>query len=114
MRAQIAPNVIKSPYLAARFARRRRLVSIGATNRLQTDEEYDMQCYQYLAAITAVANTIESIPGIPHKLPHSVIADWMEDNDIEAQDVLFATREQIDTIVESLLRDNQPRILHAA
>jgi hypothetical protein len=38
----------------------------------------------------------------------------MENNDIEAQDVLFATREQIDTIVESLLRDNQPRILHAA
>ena len=73
-----------------------------------------MQCYQYLSAITAVANTIESIPGIPHKLPHSVIAEWMADNDIEAQDVLFATTEQIVAIVESLLRDNQPRILHAA
>jgi hypothetical protein len=73
-----------------------------------------MQCYQYLAALTAVANTIESIPGIPHKLPHSVIAEWMADNDIEAQDVLFATTEQIVAIVESLLRDNQPRILHAA
>jgi hypothetical protein len=73
-----------------------------------------MQCYEYLAAITAVANTIESIPGIPHKLPHSVIAEWMADNDIEAQDVLFATTEQIVAIVESLLRDNQPRILHAA
>jgi hypothetical protein len=58
-------------------------------------EEYDMQCYQYLAAITAVANTIESVPGIPHKLPLSVIAEWMANNDIEAEDVLFATAEQI-------------------
>ena len=73
-----------------------------------------MQCYQYLAAITAVANTIESIPGIHHKLPHGVIADWMAGNDIEPEDVLFASRDQITTLIESLVRDNQPRILHAA
>ena len=73
-----------------------------------------MQCYQYLAAITAVANTIESIPGIRHKLPHSVIADWMEENEIEAGDVMFASRDQIAAAIESLIRDNQPRILHAA
>ena len=53
-----------------------------------------MHCYQYLAAITAVANTIESIPGIHHKLPHSVIADWMEENEIEAEDVMFASRDR--------------------
>jgi hypothetical protein len=73
-----------------------------------------MQCYQYLAAITAVANTIESIPGVHHKLPHSVIAEWMAENEIEAEDVLFASREQIDATVESLIRESQPRILRAA
>ena len=73
-----------------------------------------MHCYQYLAAITAVANTIESIPGIHHKLPHSVIANWMEANEIEAEDVMFASRDQIAAAIESLIRDNQPRILHAA
>lgn len=73
-----------------------------------------MQCYQYLAAITAVAITIESIPGIHHKLPHSVIADWMAENDIEAEEVLFATREQVTALIESLLRENQPRLPQAA
>jgi hypothetical protein len=73
-----------------------------------------MQCYQYLAAITAVANTLDSIPGIDHKLPHSVIADWMAVNDIEAEDVLNASREQVTAIVESLIQENRPRIPHAA
>ena len=73
-----------------------------------------MHCYEYLAAITAVANTIESIPGVAHKLPHSVIADWMAENDIEAEDVLFSSREQLASIIEMLVRDNQPRILRAA
>jgi hypothetical protein len=39
-----------------------------------------MQCYQYLAAITAVSNTIDNLPGTRHKMPHSVIANWMEEN----------------------------------
>ena len=73
-----------------------------------------MHCYQYLAAITAVANTMESIPGIQHKLPHGVIADWMAENGIETQDVLCASREQVAAIVESLIREKQPRLLHAA
>jgi hypothetical protein len=73
-----------------------------------------MQCYQYLAAVTAVANTIESIPGIHHKLPHSVIADWMADNGIETENVLYASREQVAVIIESLIRENRPSVLSAA
>ena len=73
-----------------------------------------MQCYQYLAAITAVANTIESIPGIQHKLPHSVIADWLAQNNIEAEDVLFATREHRVALIEMLIRDSQPGLPRAA
>lgn len=73
-----------------------------------------MQCYQYLAAITAVANTLDAIPGIDHKLPHSAIADWMAVNDIEAEDLLYTSPQQLAAIVESLIRENQPRILHAA
>ena len=73
-----------------------------------------MHCYRYLAAIMAVANTLESIPGIRHKLPYSVIADWMAVNNIEVEDVLYASPEQVAAIVEPLIRENQPRILHAA
>jgi len=73
-----------------------------------------MQCYQYLAATTAVANALDSIPGIDHRLPHSAIADWMAVNDIEAEDLLFASREQVEAIVESLIQKSQPRLPHAA
>jgi hypothetical protein len=58
-----------------------------------------MQCYQYLAAITAVSNTIDNLPGTRHKMPHSVIANWMEENG---------------AIVVDLVEHNQPQIPHAA
>ena len=73
-----------------------------------------MQCYKYLAAITAVSMTIDSIPGSQHRLPHNVIADWMAENGIEAEDVLFASPAQLRSSIESLIAQNQPRILHAA
>ena len=73
-----------------------------------------MQCYQYLAATVAVANTIEKIPGIRHRLPLSVIADWMDENGIEADDVLFATPDAIGTQIETRVQQNQPCILRAA
>lgn len=73
-----------------------------------------MQCYQYLAAITAVSMTIDSIPGIHHRLPHNVIADWMAENDIESDDVLLASPAHLRSIIESLIRQNQPQVLHAA
>ena len=73
-----------------------------------------MHCYQYLAATIAVANVIESIPGIHHRLPLSLIADWMAENDIEAEDVLFATPGAIETRIEDLVQRNQPRIQQAA
>lgn len=73
-----------------------------------------MQCYQYLAAITAVSNTIETLPGTRHKLPHCVIADWMEENDIEPEDVLLVSGDEVRTIIECLIVDSQPQVPHAA
>lgn len=73
-----------------------------------------MQCYQYLAAITAVSNTIETLPGIQHKLPYSVIADWMAENDIEPEDVLHVSGDEVRAIVECLIVDSQPQVPHAA
>lgn len=61
-----------------------------------------MQCYQYLAAITAVSNTIDSIPDISHHLPQGAIAYWMAENDIEAEDVLYATPDELRLQIESL------------
>ena len=73
-----------------------------------------MHCYQYLAATVAVANVIERIPGIHHRLPLCLIADWMAENDIEAEDVLFATPGTIEARIENLVQQNQPRIQQAA
>lgn len=73
-----------------------------------------MQCYQYLAAITAISNTIETLPGTRYKLPHSVIADWMEENDIEPEELLLVSGTEVRAIVESLIEDSQPQVPHAA
>ncbi len=73
-----------------------------------------MQCYQYLAAITAVSNTIDNLPGTRHRMPHSVIADWMEENGIEAEDILLVSGPEVRAIVMDLVEQNQPRMPHAA
>ena len=73
-----------------------------------------MQCYQYLAAITAVSNTIDNLPGTRHKMPHSVIANWMEENGIEAEDILRVSGAELGAIVVDLVEHNQPQIPHAA
>ena len=73
-----------------------------------------MHCYQYLSATVAVANIIERIPGTSHRLPLCLIADWMAENDIEAEDVLFAIPGAIEVRIGELVQQNQPRIQQAA
>ena len=73
-----------------------------------------MQCYQYLATTIAVSNTLESLPGIRHKLPLSLIANWMDENRIEADDVLFASVDATKAQIEPLIRQNQPLLPQAA
>jgi len=73
-----------------------------------------MQCYQYLAATTSIANALESIPSVSHKLPFSVVADWMDENNIEAEDVLLATGDEVRAIVVNLIQPGQPDMPHAA
>jgi hypothetical protein len=77
-------------------------------------EESDMQCYQYLAAVTAVANALEAFPEIRHKLPLSAIASWMAENDIESEDLVFATASEVRTRIASLIQQNQPHTRIAA
>ena len=69
-----------------------------------------MQCYQHLAATIAVSNILESFPGIRHKLPLSVIADWMDENRIEVEDVLFASTDAIKAQIEPLVRKSPSRL----
>jgi hypothetical protein len=73
-----------------------------------------MQCYQYLAAVTAVANALEAFPEIRHKLPHSAIANWMAENDIESEDLVFATASEVRTKIAILIQQNQPHTRIAA
>jgi len=73
-----------------------------------------MHCYRYLAAVSAIATTIESTAGNGQKLPYSVVADWMEENGIEADDVLLVSGSEVRDIVESLLQQDRPNLPHAA
>lgn len=73
-----------------------------------------MQCYQYLASTISISKALESIPGAPKKLPLNVVADWMDENNIKAEDVLLASGDEVRAIVESLVQLDQPNIPHAA
>ena len=73
-----------------------------------------MHCYRYLAAVSAVANSIESAAADRQKLPYSVVAEWMEENGIEADDVLLVSGSEVRAIVENLLQQDRPQLPHAA
>jgi len=73
-----------------------------------------MHCYRYLAAVSAVADTIESCSGSGQKLPYSVVADWMEETGIDADEILLVSGSEVRAIVEGLLQQDQPRLPHAA
>ncbi|HKJ50300.1 MAG TPA: hypothetical protein VKB27_02300 [Gammaproteobacteria bacterium] len=73
-----------------------------------------MHCYQYLAAVNAVATTIESCPGAGTKMPYSVVADWMEENGIEPEEILLISGDEVRAIVESVIHRDQPHLPHAA
>ena len=73
-----------------------------------------MQCYEYLAAVTAVANAIDTIPNEPHKIPYSVVADWMAQNDIEAEDLFEVSGPEVKALVEEVIQQNHSHVPHAA
>ena len=73
-----------------------------------------MQCYQYIATVTAVANAVEAFPETRHKLPLNVIADWMAENNIEPEDLAFLTASELRTKIEILIKQNQPHTQKAA
>lgn len=73
-----------------------------------------MHCYQYLAAVSAVAKSIESFPEAEQKLPYSVLADWMEDNGIEPEDVLLVSGAEVRAIVEGVIQRDRPHLPNAA
>ncbi|MGD8350746.1 MAG: hypothetical protein PVI79_15970 [Gammaproteobacteria bacterium] len=73
-----------------------------------------MQCYRYLASALSVANALEKITGAPKKLPLSVVADWMEENHIDADDAFLVSENEIRAAVERLVQLDRPHIQHAA
>ena len=52
-------------------------------------EESKMQCYKTYAATILIANMFETLSDTRRKLPLAEIADWMAQNDLEPEDVLF-------------------------
>lgn len=71
-----------------------------------------MQNYRYLASIMSVTNVLESIPGTPKKLPPSVVADWMEENQIDAEEVLTASGDELKFTIENLVRPDHTNVPH--
>ena len=73
-----------------------------------------MHCYRYFAAVTRIAETIDSLPATRAHIPLGVLADWMEANGIEADEVLDVSGEEVRAIVESLVGGDRPQLPHAA
>lgn len=71
-----------------------------------------MHNYRYLASIMSVANALESIPGTPKKLPPNVVADWMEQNQLEAEEVLEVNGDELRFRIENLVRPDHSNIPH--
>ena len=67
-----------------------------------------MQDYRYLAAVTAISNAIDSLPQAPHKLPHGVLADWMEAQGIDAEDILLISGSEVRAVVADLIERSGP------
>ena len=73
-----------------------------------------MQCYHYLAAVSAVANAIDTMPGERHHMPHSVIAEWMEQNGIDAEELLAISGDEVRALVAQVVQRDHPELPHAA
>ena len=73
-----------------------------------------MHCYQYLAAVSAVAKSVETLAGAGQQLPYSVLADWMEENGIEPEDVLRVSGAEVRAIVGDVIRRDRPHLPNAA
>ena len=73
-----------------------------------------MQCYKTYAAVTIIANFLEIMPEVGRKLPHATIADWMAQNDIEPEDVLYATPARVKAQLVTLVESSRPRLPTAA
>lgn len=73
-----------------------------------------MHCYKTLAATTLIANMLEVVPAIGRKLPHAVVAEWMAQNDIEPEDVLYMAPDAVKAKLVSLIEHERPQISRAA
>ena len=73
-----------------------------------------MQCYKTYAATTIVANYLEIMPEVGHKLPHASIAEWMGENNIEPEDVLNSTPQAIKKRLARLIEHSRPCLPNAA
>ena len=73
-----------------------------------------MQNYRYLAATTAVSHALDDLPQARHKLPYSVVADWMEAHGIAAEEVLQVSGAEVRAIIADLLERDQPELPSAA
>ena len=73
-----------------------------------------MHCYHYLSASMRIADILESLPENEDRIPLGVLADWMEENGIEAEEVLSVSGEQVRAIVERAIGGDRPHLPRAA
>lgn len=69
-----------------------------------------MQDYRYLAAVTALSHAIDDLPQAPQKLPYGVLADWMEAQGIDAEDILLISGAEVRAVVADLIERARPTL----
>ena len=73
-----------------------------------------MQCSKIYAATLIVTDYLESMPEYGCKLSQAAIAVWMDQNDIEPEDVLNSTPQAIKKWLRQLAPQNLPNLSNAA
>ena len=73
-----------------------------------------MQCYKTYAATILIANMLEVMPEVRRKLPYSVIAEWMAQNDIQPEDVFQVEPEAMKALLVHLIEKDYPQFPNAA
>ncbi len=73
-----------------------------------------MRSYKTMIATRLIADILEALPEVGRKLPHAAVAEWMDQYDIDPEDVLFESPDAVREMLVGLIEKSKPQWPHAA
>ena len=73
-----------------------------------------MRSYKMIIATRLITDILEVLPEVGRKLPHAAVAEWMDQYDIDPEDVLFDSPDAVMEMLVGLIEKSQPQGPHVA